>query len=325
VDGRNDDPLQRCRCGGSGEFFLSPLIVMHTEIHEPVRTVTLFDVAGLVRTLWPYWLGGALIGCVVAGTAAFSVRPVYRAATIVVPVSLQDSGGTLARLAGQFGGLASLAGLSGMQSDGRDEAIAVLKSQSFSEKFIVDENLLPVLFAGKWDSVKGSWKVRDSGKVPTLWDAWVLFDKRIRTVIEDKDRGLVTVRIDWHDPREAARWANLLVDRANQQVRERKLAEIDANLDYLKGELAKVQLVELRQAIGKVMESQVSERMIASGREEYAFRRLDPARAPDLDRPQSPQKALWIVLGTAGGTLLGFALGTLRAYARQRRDEFEAR
>jgi len=297
---------------------------MQAEDHRSERTVTLFDVAGLIRNLWPYWLAGALIGGLVAGAVAFTVRPIYRASTVVMPVSAQDSGGTLARLAGQFGGLASLAGLGGMQSDGRNEAIAVLKSQAFTEKFIVDENLLPVLFADKWDGATGKWKVSDPSETPTLWDAWLLFDKRIRTIIEDRDRGLVTVRVEWHDPEQVSRWANLMVERANQQLRDRKLAEIDANLAYLQGELGKAQLVELRQAIGKVMESQVSERMIASGRKDYAFRPLDPARAPDPDRPESPKKALWIVLGTVGGMLLGFALGTLRAYGRQRRDELGA-
>jgi uncharacterized protein involved in exopolysaccharide biosynthesis len=285
------------------------------------RTLTLFDLARLLRSMWPFWLGGAILGGLVAGIVGFSVRPVYRASTVVVPVSPQDSGGTLARLAGQFGGLASLAGLGGMQSDGRDEAIAVLKSQAFAEQFIVDEKLLPLLFADRWDAAGQSWKVEDPSKVPSLWDAWLVFDRRIRTVIEDKDRGLVTVRVEWHDPEAAARWANLLVERANVQLRERKLAEIEANLAYLQRELASAQLVELRMAISKVLESQVSERMIASGRADYAFRSLDPARAPDADRPESPKKALWIVLGTVAGALLGFAFGTLRAYIRRRGED----
>jgi uncharacterized protein involved in exopolysaccharide biosynthesis len=296
----------------------------HSEARRPSGdggSVTLIDLIGLVRRLWRFWLGGVLAGLAVAACVAFLSKPVYRASTTVVPVSAAEAGGALAKLAGQFGGLASIAGINMNGSQDRDESVALLKSRSFAERFILDEDLLPILFADKWDPSSNSWRETRPDKVPTLWDAWLKFDRKIRTLIEDRDRGLVTLRIEWVDPEVAARWANVLIERANSELRTRKLAEIDRNLGYLQKELDRATLVELRQAIAKVMESQINERMIASSREEYAFRALDPARAPDLDRPEFPKKALLIVLGAVAGGLIGFALGLLRVYMQRARGE----
>lgn len=282
-------------------------------------TVTLEDAVVLVVRLRRFWIVGALTGFLLAASIAFVTEPTYRAAVTVMPVT-GSGGGAAAQLAGQFSALAGLAGITGIDDDRREEALAVIKSQAFTERFIADESLLPVLFHKLWDAERGAWNV-DPSRVPTLWDGWNLFDKKIRTVIEDRERNLVTIRIEWRDRQLAARWANTIVDRANRELRERKLAEIDRSLQYVQEELSRAQLMELRQAIAKVMEAQVSSRMIASTRPEYAFRTIDPARPPDADRPVSPKKALWAVLGTVMGSLAGFAIGLTWIYARRRRAD----
>lgn len=281
-------------------------------------TVTLHDVVAVIGSTWRLWLGGAVLGCIIGATLAYVTEPTYRAAVTVMPVSESPDSGALGRLASQFGGLAGVASIGAMEDDGREEALAVIRSQAFTERMILEEDLLPMLFHKRWDPNAKTWSV-EPGHVPSLWDGWNLFDKRIRTIIEDRERNLVTIRIEWRDREIAARWANAIVQRANRELRDRRLAEIDRSLQHLQGELVGAQFVELRQAIAKVMEAQVSSRMIASTRPEYAFRILDPARAPDADRPISPKKALWIVLGTVAGGLAGFGVGLIAIYSRRRR------
>jgi LPS O-antigen subunit length determinant protein (WzzB/FepE family) len=247
--------------------------------------------------------------------------PVYRAGITVIPVAGDEAAGALSRLAGQFGGLAGLAGVNLGGSGNSQEAMALLRSQAFGESLIVDEDLMPLLFAGRWDAESGKWRADRDGDVPTLWDGWLRFDRKVRTILEDRDRGLVTIRIEMADRERAAALAASIVERANRQLRERKLAEIDGNLDYLRTELARAELVELRQAISRVMEAQVSERMLASARSEYAFRVLDPPRVPDADRPVRPRRALLAALGTVAGALLGFLLGTLLSYGAAQRGQ----
>ncbi len=55
----------------------------------------------------------------------------------------------LSSLATQFGGLASLAGVSVSGDSRRSESVAVLQSEALTEQYIQANNLLPVLFREK--------------------------------------------------------------------------------------------------------------------------------------------------------------------------------
>jgi uncharacterized protein involved in exopolysaccharide biosynthesis len=281
------------------------------------RTVTLADlVAALGRLRW-YLLGGAIAGLALALAVAFLATPRYRASVTVMPVTDgRQMGGPLPGLLARFGGGGGLALAEGAS---RDEAVAVLKSRQFTAALISDEQLMPALFPDKWDAAAGRWRELPADEVPTEWDAWRLFDRKVRGVREDRDRGIITVDIDWRDPEQAARWANLLVERANEELRARKLAELDASLVQLEEELRHAELVELRQAIAGVIESRVNERMLARTRREYAFRVIDPARPADADQPEWPRPAFLAALGTTLGTVLGGAVGLVRRFAARTR------
>ena len=289
---------------------------MTTTVADPgLRVVTLVDIARVLGRLKGYWLGGAVLGLAVALAIGFLMRPVYRATVVVMPVSGQEIGNSaVAGLLSQFGGAGGL-GLG--DNSQRDEALAVLKSRQFAQQLISDEKLLPVFFADRWDAASGKWSETDPERIPTDWDAWLYFDRTVRTVLEDQDRGLVTIRVEWFDPAQAARWANLMVARVNEDLRVRKLRQLESSLAFLQAELSRTQLVELRTAIGQVMESQINERMLANVRSEYAFRVIDPAVAADIDQPERPKKLLLAALGLSAGALLGLVAGLAVAYARR--------
>jgi uncharacterized protein involved in exopolysaccharide biosynthesis len=67
-------------------------------------------------------------------------------------------------------------------------------------------------------------------------------------------------------------------------------------------------VVEVQQAIYRLVEDQFKAITAASVREQYAFRIVDPARVPEARRPKSPRRVLMAVLG-------GFALGAVCALA----------
>ena len=250
--------------------------------------------------------------CTAAATAAaFLMTPIYRAEVLLAPVSEQGSQGRLSALAGQLGGLASLAGIDiGGAGASEDEAIATLRSRALIEQFIKDEELLPVLFHEKWDDERGRWKVDDPEKIPTLWDAVTLFSEQIRSVFENKRTGLVTLRIEWTDPHQAARWANLLVERVNAKLRERAIEQARRSIDYLNRELEKTTIVELRQAIYRLIEGQINKIMLANVRDEYAFKVIDPAVVPE--KHIRPKRRQMLIIGL----VLGLILGVLSAFAR---------
>lgn len=100
---------------------------------------------------------------------ALLADPIYRSEVLLAPVSEQEQRG-LAALAGQFGGLATLAGINiGVETE-TTEAIAILHSRSFTTSFIEDEKLMPILFSNKWDGENNRWNVRNAEDIPTNSD-----------------------------------------------------------------------------------------------------------------------------------------------------------
>lgn len=290
---------------------------MHSaETHDSDTVVGLTELARILASLRWYILGGAALGMAVAISISLLLTPVYRAEVVAMPVADTQDGSSLSRLAGQFGGLAALAGITMPTGTNRDEAIAVLKSRQFALQMIDDLRLMPVLFADRWDPETGQWRTGLLDGAPTSDDAWRLWDRTIRDVLDDRDRGLIVARIEWRDRELAANWANELITRLNEALRNRRLNELNQSIQFLEGELERAQIVELRAAIAQVMQSQVSERMLASVRAEFALKVIDPALPMDPDRPIRPRPALYSLLGLSAGTLLGFALGLLVVYAQ---------
>ena len=132
-----------------------------------------------------------------------------------------------------------------------------LNSSNFTGRFIEDEKLLPVLFADRWDPAKGRWTVESPEDVPTLADGVRMFDRTIRSVQEDRRTGIVKLSIVWTDREVAAHWANLLVQRVNRDLRQRAIEESQASINYLNAELAKTNVIELREAIYRLLENQL--------------------------------------------------------------------
>lgn len=248
-----------------------------------------------------------VLGLAATAALAFLTPPVYRGKVVMVIVT-DPGGGGLAGLLGQFGGIASLAGLNlPMGDSNRTEAIAVLSSRQFARGFIEEEKLLPALFWKKWDAERSAWSVTDPDDVPTIGDGVKKFEEKVRRVNVDELTGLVTLTIDWRDRQQAAAWANKMVARANREMRSRAIGEARRSIDYLEAEAAKTDVAELRSTIYKVVETQVKTIMLANVRHEYAFRVVDPAAVPDADKYVWPRRALIISLGFVVSVLLALA------------------
>jgi uncharacterized protein involved in exopolysaccharide biosynthesis len=253
-----------------------------------------------------------VIGIVIAFTAAalaasFLTRPIYRAVVVLIPADTGDSPASFGAMLGDLGGLVTLAGLDLGGADVTVEALATLRSRQFTEAFVEQNNLLPVLFADDRNTATNSWKVAGAD-VPTLWDAYRLFDRKVRRAVEDKKTGLVTVEIDWTDRVAAANWANKLVERLNDVMRTRTIREAEASIAYLQQELTKTDIVALQQAIYRQIEAHVKRRTVAAVRPEFAFRVLDPAAPPDPDDFIRPKRALYLVAGPVAGLLFAVFL-----------------
>lgn len=247
-----------------------------------------------------------------AAIIAFSPK-MYRSEAVLAPVADEETGAQLSKLTGQVGGLASLVGLSMPAGSPAATGVATLRSKELLAQFIADRQLLPELFAEDWDAAQKEWTTAEP---PTLEDAVLMMDEDVRSVFEDKESGIVVLRVEWKDPAIAADWARQIVERANSVLRTTAIAEARSSMEYLERELGKTNVVELQNAIFRLMESQTQKIMIANVRPEYAFRMVDPPRVSGPDDhiwPNAPLIiAVSLVVGIAAVLLLGVGLARRR-------------
>jgi uncharacterized protein involved in exopolysaccharide biosynthesis len=121
----------------------------------------------------------------------------------------------------------------------------------------------------------------------------------------DGKSGLVVVHIDWKEPVAAASWANDIVERLNLEMRRRALSDSDKAMSYLRNELERTPDLATREALSRLIEGQAKSRMYANVTEEYAFKVVDRAMAPDRDEPLKPKRSLLLLIGVFIGLVVG--------------------
>ncbi|CAK0744335.1 membrane hypothetical protein [Gammaproteobacteria bacterium] len=262
----------------------------------------------LVRILLPdgrFIIRTTLICTALAVALAFLLPATYLATVVVSPVQngQQQGGGGLG---GQLASLAALGGINLASSNpGVQETIATLKSRAFTDKFIKENEMMPILFAKDWDAERKEWIVRPwkfwKKIPPTPWDAFDMFDK-IRTADLDDKTGLVTVGVEWTDPVLAAKWANALVVETNKYLRADAVAKSDRNLNYLKDYAGQASQVEIQKAVSSLVEAELQKAMSANVNEEYSFAVIDRAAVPE--KRSKPYRILIILVGFLAGFLL---------------------
>jgi uncharacterized protein involved in exopolysaccharide biosynthesis len=277
---------------------------------EPVaRTsdeITLRDFVGMIKRSRIILLVIVGVFSVLGISYGFIAKRKYEATTVLQPVAQSGTGSHLGSLAAQYGGLASLVGISMPESGMKAEAVAVLQSELLTQRYIAANNLLPILFANKWNSARHQWNSQDPKNIPTLWLGNKYFKNSIRTVVTDKKTGMVDLTIKWINADEAARWANGLVSMTNEYLRQKAISEAKRNIRYLQTLASKTTVVAERRVVYALMEQQIDKEMVARDRKQYALKIVDPAFAPG--EPTIGGPILWGLLGFIFGMFVSVIL-----------------
>lgn len=257
----------------------------------------------------------------IALALGFVLPPTYRAEVLLAPATDEQDRG-LPAVIGQLGELATLVGgLPGAGADRSAEFIARLRSRAAALAFIREHDLKRALFAERWDPQRKTW--RAGVEVPSDLEAYRLFDEEVRHVSVERRSGLVTLAVEWRDPAQAAQWANGLVAEVNASARAAAIEEARRSIAYFERELHGISSIEVRQAVYRLIESQTKTMAIAAAREEYAFRVIDPALAPE--KPSAPKPLYFALAGFSLGIVLAFALVLTKRAVRAWRAALEAR
>ena len=271
-----------------------------TNNHDNSEEINLIDLFNIVWSRKKIILIlGPLFG-VFGIIIAFVSDEVYRSETLLAPAAEQGQGGGLSALAGQFGGLASMAGISLGGGNDTMTALATLESRRFLEPFLEKNNLRDILFYNKYDDETKTWDTKD-GTPPSNEEVHERFTESLLKLSENKKTGLVTVAIEYTDPEFCANIVNQLPKELNRYLRFKALTETQKNLAYLEEQLGKTQVLEIKQSLYSLIESETQNAMLANAKEEYSLKVIDPGYVPE--KRIKPRRALIVI---ASGMLGGF-------------------
>jgi len=265
--------------------------------------------ATIIRQRWLVMAFVAL-GLILGGFLLWYLTPFYRSTVVGFPNNNKDSMGALGSVIQEFSGVASMAGLD-VGENGNPEALAILKSREFNERFITANNMMPILFRKYWDDTRNDWKP-NLRRVPTLWDGFDYFTKKVRTLTEDRKSGLLTINVDWRDRDLASKWANLIIAQLNEEMRQRAINEASGMVTYLTKEMERSDNLALRESVSRLIESEIKQRALATVRIDYAYRVVDVAEPADKRHPIRPLARIYLVFGALGGLIFGIGIALVR-------------
>ncbi|UJF23132.1 Wzz/FepE/Etk N-terminal domain-containing protein [Shewanella sp. OMA3-2] len=296
------------------------------------------DLRELFSVIWQgKWIIIAITFVFAVGSVFFAISQpnIYKSEALLSPADTQQGGGGLAALAGQFGGLASMAGINLAGGGGVDKtqmAIEVMKSRQFASSFIQKHNILADLMAAKkWDMANNAiiydqelysaaeqkWLRQVQAPFqsePSMQEAYKEFSK-IMTVNAAKDTGMVTVSVEHLSPVIAQQWVSWLIADINKEMKTREVAEANRSIDFLQKQIQQTNVADIRTILYKLVEEQAKTVMFAEVRDEYVFKTIDPALVPE--EKAKPKRALIVVLGTMLGGMLAIMLVLIRYFSRK--------
>ena len=295
------------------------------------------DLRELFAVIWQgKWLIIAITAVFAIGSVIYAINQpnIYKSEALLAPAESEQGGG-LAALAGQFGGLASMAGINLGGGGGVDKtqmAIEVMKSRQFTSQFIQRHKILPDLMAvDKWNMSDNSitydedlynlsantW-VREVNAPfkpePSMQEAYKEFTKFV-SVNSAKDTGMVTVSVEHQSPAVAQKWVTWLIEDINRVMKDRDVAEANRSSEFLTKQIALTNVADIRSILYKLIEEQAKTIMFAEVRDEYVFKTIDPALVPEVKA--GPKRALISVLGILLGGMFAVMLVLIRHFVKK--------
>ena len=261
-----------------------------------------------LRELWNIlWRGKWWILCItllfaVAGFLfSLSLPVMYKSEGIYAPAQKQGDFG----LAGQFGGLASLAGVSltGKEGNDFDQAMVLITSWPFLEKVIDKHELKPLIMGvNSWDREtreliwndkvydpsKKKWTRKppeDKEAEPSSFEAYFGI-KRMIGINYNAKTSMLSVSVEHYSPDIAKKWVEMLVEEINNSFRERSIAESKKNIDFLEKRVAETSIAEMQTVFYGMVESQMKTLMLAEVGDEFLLKEVVPPKvAEERSRP----------------------------------------
>jgi len=278
------------------------------------------------------WEGKTLIILITSIVAMFSVvyalmlTNIYHSESILVARDSQDAG-----MLSQYEGLASMAGV-GLPNSGDEgvvEIMEIIQSRKFVKHLMTFENVLPSIMAAKnydaasqelyfnpeiYDGKTKTW-IREPNNNKGIKPSYLETHKAysgILSISHDKQTGLISMMTEHISPIFAKDLLALIIKEANTLNREKDIDESNKALNYLKIELSQTPLIEIKESINQLIQTQLETQMMAKISEDYSLVIIEPPFIPE--EKSGPNRGMISVVGTMIGGILSMLIVLIRHY-----------
>jgi len=227
--------------------------------------INLLDYWRIVMKRWKIIAGIFVISVVTAAIISLLMTPIYQAKATLMPV--ESSGGRLSGALQNLGSLPFVGGMvPGIGGASATKLVAVLKSRTLAEDVIHALNLTRIFFKDKKD------------KPPSLEDA-VESLTDITKIADDKKGGVISISVEYKDPKIAADIANHYTTVLQKFINENTLSMAKRNRIFIEDQLEKVKR-ELKEAEEAMKSFQTDKKIVAiDAQTEAAIRVLADLKA----------------------------------------------
>ena len=203
------------------------------EIEEREDEINLLDYWRVIRRRWKIIAVIFLTSVVTAVIVSLCMTPIYQSKATIMPI--ESSGGQVSAALRSLGSLPFVGGL--VPSIGGGKLVALLNSRTMAEDVIKALDLIKVLFEEPQD------------ELPTLQDA-VRSLNGITEITDDK-KGLISIAVEYKEPRIAADIANQFTVALQRFLNENALSMAKRNRIFIEYQLKKVkeELMEAEEAL----------------------------------------------------------------------------
>jgi hypothetical protein len=296
---------------------------------QAAQKVNIFDLRLLLRELWHWkWLIllVALIGATVGVNNARNFTPTYRAEMVVAPVS--ESGASASASGGRFLGAAQSLGLI---SGGSPEATSFdyfkqsLGGRELAGALQRKHELMQKIYKGNWDPTNNtwikpkidensiSWKIDrffhlNSPKAPDIGNlaSYVGGAVEVKNV---ENLPFISITVEHHDRDFALYLLETVYKEADELLHKRKTNERERNRIYVREQLTKTQLADIRAILLGMQMKLEQDAMLANAEPPYTIKILEHPWVES--QPIEPQLVRIIAIPTIVGLVLILAVATM--------------
>tara|TARA_B100000963_G_scaffold196536_1_gene171039 strand:+ start:2173 stop:3093 length:921 start_codon:yes stop_codon:yes gene_type:complete len=246
--------------------------------------------------------------------------------TLYAVIDEGDTGSTLSSMASRYGGLAGVAGITLPQVDGASKTaimLATIESREFLSHLLTFEGVREKLIATKSYNTSSKTISFDKNIFNSESNTWVdgqpsdLFTynayKQIISLYEDKISGLITISVTHKSPIFAKSFLDLIIQEANNIMRQRDMIESSDSLEYLTNQLDSTKQADIRYSINQLIETQLKKQMLANVRKFYI---LNPIDIPFIPEEKSePKRSELVIMLTIIGFIFSILIVLFRHYS----------